>query len=112
MQDLYMGSVHDIKEGSLIEVLAIEDPHGYSFWIAKVIKIDKENEYVIAIEVKWYATGTYPFSGVYKPNMVAEKHVNRKIIRNGQNTTRHHTNLLKLEDVEILVYMTSISQRE
>jgi hypothetical protein len=41
MEDLYKGSVHDIKEGSMIVVLATEDPHGYPFWIAKVITIDK-----------------------------------------------------------------------
>jgi hypothetical protein len=40
----------------MIAVLATEDPHGYPFWIAKVINIEKENEDVIAIEVHWYAT--------------------------------------------------------
>jgi hypothetical protein len=35
------GSVQDIKEGSMIAVLAIEDPHGYPSWIAKVINIEK-----------------------------------------------------------------------
>jgi hypothetical protein len=64
MKDLYRGSVHDIKEGSMIAVLTTEDPHGYPFWIAKVIKIGKENEDVIAIEVHWYATGTHPFNCV------------------------------------------------
>jgi hypothetical protein len=51
MEDLYKGVVHDITEGSMIAVLAAEDPHGYPFWIAKVININKENEYFIAIEV-------------------------------------------------------------
>jgi hypothetical protein len=64
MEDLYRGLVHDIKEGSMISILSTEDPHGYPFWIAKLIKIDKENEDVIAIEVHWYATSTYPFNGV------------------------------------------------
>jgi hypothetical protein len=41
MEDLYMGSIQDIKEGSMIAVLATEDPHGYPLWIGKVIKIDK-----------------------------------------------------------------------
>ena len=104
MEDLYRGSVQDIKEGSMIAVLATEDPHGYPFWIGKVIKIEKENDDVTAIEVHFYATSTHPFNGVYKLEMVVEKHVNRKRKRKGQNTTRRHTNLLKLDDVDILVY--------
>jgi hypothetical protein len=51
MKDLYRGSIQNIKEGSMIVVLATEDPHGYPLWIAKVINIEKENEDVIAIEV-------------------------------------------------------------
>jgi hypothetical protein len=51
MEDLYKGLVQDIKEGSMIAALATEDPHGYLFWIGKVIKIEKENDDVIAIEV-------------------------------------------------------------
>jgi hypothetical protein len=31
MEDLYRGLVQDIKEGRMITVLAIEDPHGYPF---------------------------------------------------------------------------------
>jgi hypothetical protein len=41
MEDLYRGSIHDIKEVSMIAVLAIEDPHGYPLWIEKVINIEK-----------------------------------------------------------------------
>jgi hypothetical protein len=41
MEDIYRGSVQDIKEGSMITVLATGDPHGYPFWIGKVIKIEK-----------------------------------------------------------------------
>jgi hypothetical protein len=41
MEYLYRGLVQDIKKGSMIVVLAIGDPHGYPFWIAKVIKIEK-----------------------------------------------------------------------
>jgi hypothetical protein len=67
MEDLYRGSIHDIKKGSMIVVLATKDPHVYSFWIGKVIKIEKENDDVIVIEVHWYATSTHPFNGVYKP---------------------------------------------
>ena len=48
MEDLYRGSIQDI-EGSMIAVLATEDPHGYPLWIRKVIKIEKENDDVIAI---------------------------------------------------------------
>ena len=43
--------------------------------------------------------------------MVVEKHVNRKRKRKGQNTTRRHTNLLKLDDVDILVYDFNLTKR-
>jgi hypothetical protein len=61
--------------------------------------------------VHWYATSTHPFNGVYKPEMVVEKHVNRKRKRKGQNTTRHHIDLLKLDDVDILVYDFNLTKR-
>jgi hypothetical protein len=51
MKYLYRGSIHDIKEGSMIVVLETEDPHGYPLWIENVINIEKENEDVITIEV-------------------------------------------------------------
>jgi hypothetical protein len=73
MEDLYRGSVQYIKDGSMIAVLLIEDPHSYPFWIVKVINIEKENDDVIAIEVHWYATSTHSFNGVYMPDMVVEK---------------------------------------
>ena len=41
MEDIYRGSVQYIKEGSMIVVLATEDPHGYPFLIGKVTKIEK-----------------------------------------------------------------------
>jgi hypothetical protein len=111
MEDLYRGSVQDTKEGSMIVVLVTEDPHGYPFWIGKVIKIEKKNVDAAAIEVHWYATSTHPFNGVYKPKMVVEKHFNRKRKRKGQNTTRRRTDLLKLDDVEILVYDFNLTKR-
>ena len=95
----------------MIAVLATEDPHGYPFWIAKVIKIDKENDDVIAIRVHWYATSILPFNGVYKIDMVVQKHVNRKRKRKGQNTICPRTDLLKLEDVDILVYDFNLTKR-
>ena len=49
MEDLYKGSIQDIKEGSMIVVLVTEDPHGYPFWIGKVINIEKEKGDVIEI---------------------------------------------------------------
>ena len=111
MEDLYRGSIQDIKEGNMIAVLATKDPHGYPLWIWKVINIEKENDDVIAIEVHWYATSTHTFNGVYKLDMVVEKHVNRKRKRKGQNTTRHHIGLLKLDDVDILVYDFNLTKR-
>ena len=41
MEDIYKGLTQDIKEGFTTVVLATEDPHGYPFWIGKVIKIEK-----------------------------------------------------------------------
>ena len=55
MEDLYIGSVQDIKEGCIIAILDTEDAWGYLFWIAKVMKVNKENEEAISIEVHWYA---------------------------------------------------------
>ena len=43
--------------------------------------------------------------------MVVEKHVNRKRKRKGQNTTRRHTDLLKLDDVDVLVYDFNLTKR-
>jgi hypothetical protein len=61
--------------------------------------------------VHWYETITHPFNSVYKSEMVVEKHVNRKRKRKGQNTTRRRTNLLKLDDVDILVYDLNLRKR-
>jgi hypothetical protein len=78
MEYIYRGLVQYIKEGIMIVVLVTKDPPCYPFLIAKVIKIEKENDDVIAIEVHRYATSTHPFNGVYKSEMVVEKHINRK----------------------------------
>ena len=59
----------------------------------------------------WYETSTHPFNGVYKPKMVVDKNVNRNRKRKGQNTTRRHTDLLKLEDVDILFYDLNLTKR-
>jgi hypothetical protein len=79
----------------------------------KGIKIKKESDDVIAIEVHWYETSTQPFNDVYKPDMVIEKHVNRKRKIKGQNTTPtcRRTDLLKLDDVDILVYDFNLTNR-
>jgi hypothetical protein len=42
--------------------------------------------------------------------MVVEKHANRKIKRKGQNTTRHRTDLLKLNDADIFVYEFNLTK--
>ncbi len=112
MEDLYKGSIQDIKKGCLIAVLADGDPNGYPFWVAKVIKVFTENEDLISVEVHWYATNTHPFNGVYKPEMVVDKKNGRKRKRKGTNINRHHTDILKLEDVEILVYDFNLTRRE
>jgi hypothetical protein len=59
----------------------------------------------------WYATSTHSFNGVYKPEMVVEKHVNRKRKEKGQNATQRRTDLLKLDDVDILVYDFNLTNR-
>ena len=66
MEDLYRGSVQDIKEGCMIAVLAIDDACDYPLWITKVMKVNKENEELVSVEVHWYAINTHPFDGVYK----------------------------------------------
>ena len=78
MEDLYKGSVQDIKDGCMIAVLATEDACSNPFWIAKVIKVNKEKEEFISIEVHWYAMDTHPFDGVYNPEMVVKKRICKK----------------------------------
>ena len=43
MEDLYRGSMQDVKEGFMIVVLADEDPVGYPFLVAKVRNFINEN---------------------------------------------------------------------
>ena len=59
----------------------------------------------------WYATSTHPFNGVYNPKMVVEKHVNRKRKIKGQNITHCRTDLLKLDDIDILIYDFNLEKR-
>jgi hypothetical protein len=61
--------------------------------------------------VHWYAIGTHQFNGVYKLDMVIEKHVNRKRKIKGQNTTHCHTSLLKLDDIDICFYDFNLTKR-
>jgi len=111
MEDLYRGSVQDIKEGCMIAVLADGDPNGYPFWVAKVIKVFTENEDVTSVEVHWYATNTHPFNGVYKPEMVVDKKNGGKRKRKGTNINRRRTDILQLKDVDILVYDFNLTKR-
>ena len=111
MEDLYMCSMQDVKEGCMIAVLVVEDPLGYPLWISKVIKVINENEDITVVDVHWYATSTHPFNGVYKPEMVVEKRIGRKRKRKGTNINRRRTDVLKLEDVDILVYDFNLTKR-
>ena len=111
MEDLYRGSVQDIKEGCMIAVLADGDPNGYPFWVAKVLKVFTENEDVTGVEVHWYATNTHPFNGVYKPEMVVDKKNGGKRKRKGTNINRRRTDILQLKDVDILVYDFNLTKR-
>ena len=61
----------------MIAVLVTDDPHGYPFWIEKVLQVN-ENEEVISIDIHWYATNTHPFNGVYKLETVSKKQIGRK----------------------------------
>ena len=54
---------------------------------------------------------THPFNGVYNPEMVVDKKNCRKIKRKGTNINRRCKDLLKLEDVDILVYDFNLTKR-
>ena len=95
----------------MIVVLAYGDPHGYAFWVAKVINVIKENEDITVVEVQWYCTNTHPFNGVYKPKMVVDKKISGKRKRKGTNINCQLTDLLKLEDVDIFVYDFNLKSR-
>ena len=111
MEDLYRGSIQDIEEGCMIEVLATKDACSYPLWIAKVMKVNKENEEFISIEVHWYATDTHPFYGVYKLEMVLKKRVCKKRKREGQNVNHRRIDILNLENVDILVYYFQLTKK-
>jgi len=111
MEDLYRGSIQDITEGCMIAVLADGDPNGYPLWVVKVIKVFTENEDVTGVEVHWYATNTHPFNGVYNPEMVVDKKNGGKIKRKGTNINRRRIDILKLENVDILVYDFNLTKR-
>lgn len=76
----------------------------------KVIKVTKENEDITAVEVHFYATNTHAFNGAYKWEMVVDKQICRKWKIKGTNINHQHTNLLKLEDVDILVYDSNLTK--
>ena len=95
----------------MIAVLATKVARGYPFWIEKVMKVNKENEEFISIEVHCYATNTHQFDGVYKPEMVVEKNVCKKRKRKGQNVSHRRIQILNLEDVDILVYDFQLTKK-
>jgi hypothetical protein len=76
------------------------------------MKVNKENEEVVSVEVHWYATDTHPFDGVYKAEMVVEKKVCRKRNRKGQKINRRRIDILKLEEVDILVYDFKLTKKD
>ena len=76
------------------------------------MKVKKENEEVVSIEVHWYATDTHPFDGVYKEEMVVEKKVCRKRKRKGQKINCHRIDILKLEEIDILSYDFKFTNRD
>lgn len=76
-----------------------------------IIKAIKENEDVIVVEVHYYVMETHSFNGVYKPKMVVDKQINKKRNKKDSNINRHCTNLLKLEDVYILVYDLNLTKK-
>jgi hypothetical protein len=42
------------------------------------MKVNKENEEFIEIEVHWYAKDTHPFNGVYKDKDGSQEKINKK----------------------------------
>ena len=96
----------------MIVVLATDDPRQYPFWIAKVMKVNKENEEVVSVEVHWYATDTHPFVGVYKAEMVDEKRVCRKRKRKDQKINSCLIDILKLEEIDIIVYDFKLKMKD
>lgn len=95
----------------MIVVLADGDPNVYQFWVAKVIKVITGNEDVTGVEVHWCATNTHRFNGMYKTEMVVGKKIGGKRKGKGTNVNCCCTNLLKLEDVGILVYEFNLKKR-
>ena len=59
-----------------------------------------------------YATYTHSFDGVYKAEMVVEKRVCKKRKRKGQKINCRCIDILKLEEVDILVYDSKLTNKE
>jgi len=76
------------------------------------MKVNKENEEVVSIEVHWYTTNTHPFVGVYKAEMVVEKKVYRKRKRKSQKINHRCIDILKLEEVDILIYDFQLTKKD
>ena len=76
------------------------------------MKVNKENEEVVSVEVHWYAIDTHPFDGVYKEKMVVERKVCRKRNRKGQKINRRRIDISKLEEVNILVYDFKLTKKD
>ena len=53
----------------------------------------------------------HSFNGVYKPEMAVDKNNGGKRKRKGTNINRHRIDILKLEDVDILVYDFNLTKR-
>ena len=96
---MWEGDINEIKEGTMIVVLATNDENDNPFWLAKVTKVIKEQDVLNGVEVHWYrTTAEDPLKGKYDPEMVKPS---KKGKRSGSS---RRVDTLNLEDVEILVY--------
>ena len=48
---MWSGSIVYLKEGNTVAILASGDPNDLPFWIAKVTKVNKENDRTIKIDM-------------------------------------------------------------
>ena len=66
--EMWSGSIEGLKEGDMVAILASSDPNDLPFRIAKVTKVNIENDRTISIDVHWYFTKPIDsFSGCYNP---------------------------------------------
>ena len=77
---MWEGDVNEIKEGTMIAVLATNDENDHPFWLAKVTKFFKEHDVLNGVEVHWYhTTAEDPLKGKYDLEMVKPREKEKTI---------------------------------